>query len=908
MRVLSKVKRLAKSQKGFTIAEVFIASLLMVMASMGLLSLINSSVQLSGISKEQKDAQQFARTVSERVKALPFYKPYDDSDADIDDYFWGTAEQHHGDITRNEWEGTYANPYINCTLITDPRFGCQVKMAYVEDELDTANMKSDWIPKAGSSQQTKDKPMDANNKPLNVIKYEVKVTWKVQTEHAGSTSYSYTTLVTSTQVQANLGVTAMINTDPNQPKWGTIWAGEEPVGGVQKSNCLSAPHTANALQVKITGYGFKPTGNEAFLMKPGLGDLPVNNLTYVDSGTLTGTVNLDSGSSTAPPWKPRRDPGRWTVRVKEGVAYAYAYDAFTVEFPRPVITGVSTVPATSPPSGKDTESSKVITATGTNVLNLGAGTAPYTATCGATIRLVKDDNPDMVIYSRDDTAIIYAPLALGGYGATYSVTATFDLRDQIAGNYFVEIINCKDNRVEISDGNTISANNATYKFSISVGVPTPQKVYVQKEYPDAPSSHYVAPYVVASGTPPEKRSFAYRNREYKYVLKVEGTDLGSVDTVRMGINGVAANGTSTDFVATGTDVWTSPDSTYLFCTMDFKTVPEPLAVNDSTSYNLWVYLENSTSGSKGSLTNAFMVRKVRPILYKDAEKVNVPGEPAGLYHNYAPVSVKLTGECLENSAYHIYYNSGTYSTMANQRYEVDDPDPTHDDGTMVKGSPTSNGTEWTTQLNLIHCFTGANNIWVVSNDATPVTDNGFTSNQPLTYSSNIVVGSVGATLNPQASGAVTITNRFQDWWMTGPWYNRYWTFAWRGPTSNTEGGSVANAQRSNTQGGDWWWQTIEEGGYAAFTLRGQGFKDQSVGTTNVVLSYWNGSGWTAITGANGNYSVPDPTLLTVYNDRISKSFTISTAEWLMPNIDALGRITLGSNNHNDRFHITQLAW
>jgi hypothetical protein len=874
MLSLGNIRKQTKVQKGFTIAEVFIAAMLMVLASMGLLSLFNSSIQLSGISKEQKDLEQFARTVSERIRALPFYVPYAGANADIDDYFWGTAEQHGGDITHNSWESPDTepyNPYVDCTLVTDPRFDCKVKIAYVEDNLTTRNMKSDWIPKAGESQQTKDKPLGTDNKPFNVIKYEVKVTWKVDVSHVSKGSYVYTSLVTSTQVQANLGVTAVTNIDSNSSKWGT---------GGQNSN--TAPHTANALQIRISGYGFKPTGNIATFMKVGVGDMPVNNLTYVDSGTLTGTVDLNTGGSAAAPWQPRRDPGRWTMRVAEGVAYAYGYDVFTVEFPRPVITN------STPTSGKDSESAKSITATGTNVLNLGAGSSPYTAYCGATIRLVKDDNPDMIIYASDDQPITYG--ASGGYGVSNTVTAVFDLRNQTIGSYFVEIINCKDNRVEISEGNTISADNALYKFTVSAANPTPLKVYVTGS---SGGEVYVAP--------GEKRPFAYRNRNYAYNLKVEGTDLGAIDTVRIGINGDPATGTSTDFVATATDVVASGDGTYLTCRADFKNVADSLAVTDTT-YSWWVYVENSFSGSKGNLTNCFMVRKVRPIIYMDAQGTNI-------YHNTAPVNVTLYGECFEGAAYNIKYMPGPYAwnspSNAANAYVVG-----VNDGGMVKGTPTSNGTVWQTQLNLIHVANGANRIWVESNDATPASDSSmastFTSSEPRTYAFNVTVAMpAGATLNSQSTGAVTITNRFQDWWGTG---KPGWVSAWRGPTANTENASaVANAQRSNTEDYFYWniiipvWTSHDEYGGAAFTLRGQGFADQIAGSTNVKVSY----GSTTINQAG--YSVTNPaTRAAADTDRINKYVTVSTAEWQMPNTEAWGTITLGTTAHTNRFYIKQV--
>lgn len=854
MRTFGRMKRVLGGQGGFTVAEVFIGAMLMVMASMGLLSLFNSSVQLAGISRDTKDAQQFARRVSERIRALPFYLPYGNTPSDVDDFYWGTVAQHGGDITTNNWS---TNPYVNCDLITDPRFTCQVKMAYVLDNLETKSMKADWVPRAAADQQGKDKPASVDNEVYNVIKYEVKVGWKVKSYSTTDTSYSYVSLMTSTQFQANLGVTAAINIDTDPAKMGS-----------EGQNSDTAPHTANNLAIQITGYGFK-AGCSAKLMKTGVADIDVTNLVLVDNNTLTGRVNLDTGGAAAAPWTPRRDPGRWTARVTIGSAFAYGYDAFQIEFPRPTVTAVN------PTSGRDSNQLCSVTATGNNVLNLGAGSSPYTAYCGATIRLVREDDPEIVITPRDDRAITYG--ATGGYGVQNTVTAVFDLRNRSAGDYFVEIVNCANNRVVEAVGNTTSAHNET-KFTVVASAPAPSDIYVT-------GSSGSEVYVPAG----EKRHFAYRGRSYTYRVRIEGVDMAAVGTVKVGVGGNPVQGTG-DYVVTASDVVADPGNTFVDATIDLSAVPDQYAYDDGT-YAWWVYCENVGTGVKGNLQNAFQVRKPRPILYRAPEYMNGPG---GFYHNYAGIGTRLTGECFDSSSYNIKYRSGAYG-YGNQTYTVGDSD-----GGMVKGTPTNSGTRWETQLNLVRIRAGSRNIYVETDGG--VTDNGFTTvKDPGPYSFHIPVTGAQATLNTKASGAITVTNRFHDYWLD--WFTT--KSAWRGPVSNTENASAnALAQRSDT---GWYSDQL---GYATFTLRGQGFKEANAGASwiSVDVKDWSlleGSHWDGV--ASGNYNVPDAAdAAAALQDRANKYVTIVTSEWVMPSKDEWLRIELdvnGDSRYENRVYL-----
>ncbi len=847
--------RKARDQKGFTVIEVFIAVVLMTFVTVGVIELFNSSTQLSAIARDTRAAQDYARTVSERIRAIPFYIPYSGTDSDIDDYFWGTAEQHGGDITSNNWS---TNPLVDCNLVQSGKFTAKVKLAYLYDDLTVAPMNSAWVPEA-ATQDRSDEPRDPTGKKLKVLKYEVKVSWTIRVQDKSiPKSYSYVSLVTSTQYQANLGVNTMLNIDTDPTKWGT---------GGQNSN--TAPHTKNNIKVEINGYGFK-SGSTAYLVRSGSTDIALSSVTVESDYKITGYIALDSGD-VGNPWSPRRTPGSWTAKVQVGMAYAYGYNAFEVQFPRPDINYLD------PTRGAMSKNEMSITAGGINTLNLGG-----TPACGATIRLVKVDDPSAYIDPRPDRTITYSNPAPSGYDTDNRVTAVFDLTGRDTGFYYVQIINCKNNAgPPEAPGNAASLNKDAFKFEVYSSVPVPRNMYV----------------IGSSGGEIEEatalvqmRHFAYRSRPYTYKVKVEGNDLAAVTVLKIGINGDPAAGTSPDKVITP-NIYEKGDS-YIKATVDFSDVDSVLARNDDV-YSWWVYCAYD-SGQSGYVEHIFQVRNPRAILYKDP--VRVAG-PADFYHNYHSITAELQGECLGNSPdgseYYIKYRSGDCGFVNDVIYTVG-----VDDGGMSKGVPTLNYTRWQTQLNLIHCRNGARNIWVEKADGStdcnkPATalDRAFTSNI------NVVFGP--PLLNPTTADPLTTgvmaTNRFEDWWGTG---SPGWTSLMRGPENAAE-----LAQRTNTEDYFYWnfiiptWVSHEEPGYAAFTLRGQGFRDAAAGT-NTINFYYSTSNLIN----SSTYSVYNPALA----DRANKYVSVKTAEWKMPNTEAQGQIKFDAGSLLNRFYIKQV--
>lgn len=873
MSLLKKVARTGRDQRGFTLVEVVLATFIMAFTSVGLIGMFNSTAQLSNLSMEHKDAERYARTISESILAIPFYRPYDGThNVDVDDYFWGTAADRGGSITNNSWSTAPYISYSPPSNIADSRYTVSVKMAYVLSNLSTENMISNWVPK-DTTEAGLDKPTGSDAEVFHLIQYQVKVAWNATLAGGTSTSYeTYTALMSDTQYEANLGVATMINVDKSS-RWGS--------GG---ANSATAPHTASGLGVQITGYGFV-TGQaiSASLVMQGVADIPINGLTRVDDKTLSGTVDLNTGNGTAPPWQPKRDPGQYTVKVTVGFAYAYAFKAFTVEFPVPSNLTVT------PTSSDDSYAALAIKATGTNVLNLGYGTSPYnTAYAGATIRLIqyKDANNNVIASPSTINAIIndsshlitYGNTPPGGYGVSNWVQAYFNLQGQAPGQYYVEVCNCQNNQVALKPGDVASSTTSAPIFTLTHATPIISNAYVTGS---TNATGVVTNEVyVASG---ETRRFAYKSRAYHYSLRVDGQCLGGMDTVKLGVGGdPSTGGTNANFVVVSdtygstSSVQVSGDHTFLTVNFNFASVPDTYTTSDN-SLPFWIYAYSSATPSYSAYkTGVFQIRKPKPILYRDAVYASGPGD---FYHNCAPVTATLYGECLDSSAYNIKYMSGNYSGMGNQTWQVGSSD-----GGMVKGSPTNNGTTWQTSLNLIHCLTGANNIWVETNDATPQSDKTVArtaTSGPSTYTFNVnVVAGPGALLS-QSSGAVTITNWFDHWY-----YSQGFTEQVLGPTPNTEGTTLAKAEpgyNTNIKHGS---TTKTESTYSYFTLKCQGLRDASVVNTTTTSGHTYGATTVSIYSGtshtspiySGTYSVPDPaSAAAAQTDRTNLFFTITTS-------------------------------
>ncbi len=289
----------ARNQGGFSIAEVMVAGALLTLVSLPMMQMFGTSYRVANLTEDLNKVQVCVRHFTEETRATPYYEPYvaAEGDRDMDDFYWGD-----GRGVANTWgaapeilvKGYDVNPY--------PQFRVTAKMVYLNDDISEATMRNTWGPKTPN----RDDPVDSTNKPVNMIKFQVKAYWKVDGAETSTSNHSLVSIMTRSQVQANLGVSECL---VEAAKQGTM--------------TNSAPHIYNTVNITITGFGFK-SGCTASLLMPANNDIAVKGLTFVDSTTLTGYVDLAADGTSGKPWSPRAETGGWVVKVQVGSAFAVA--------------------------------------------------------------------------------------------------------------------------------------------------------------------------------------------------------------------------------------------------------------------------------------------------------------------------------------------------------------------------------------------------------------------------------------------------------------------------------------------------------------------------------------------------------------------------------------------------------
>ncbi len=856
---------------GFSLAEVMVAFLILGVSVLPMVGMFDSSFKVTRMAYEKNASQQCGNYFLESVRNIPFYDAhnYDEIGTgvkkDVDDYYWGERARVGGSLD-NSWKEEHAVVMKDFGAEPYPDLQVKVNMGYVDHaRLGTgtplteamATMHRDWVPyPISTSQVGKDKPVDQNGIEINVMVYEVTV------YESGSSApvYRVSSVYSSPKVSANLYVNKVVNVSVDATKRGQHINDSGTPEDPSDDYCDSAPHTKSQIDVRIYGEGFSDNrtgGNwdmRATLVRLDDADVQVSitdiRVNPLGLDEIDGRISLDSGG-VASPWSPRKKPGSWDIIISELSVASAKQGVFVVEYPPPRVTDFLDKDGAGDKVGSAASKSEVIRVWGDLMVKPSAVT-------GAVLQLLRDsdangvpddDNgdgvPDENINGTNTEIVV--PGGSDGYATGLQVRASFDFTGHTATTYLLRVVNCVSASApgvgEGFLGNTYHIASGHYR--INLFPPQPSEIYVEGSEPH--------------------RHFIYDERSYGYNLRVKGENLVEGMTARIG-RGPVPNG-SVAVAAKQVNLIDSENAIAVFDPIDI-----PNGHRDFTDW--WVYVE-APGGLSGYLENAFSIRTPRPIIYQLAYR-NGPG---GFYHNYHSIGARIEGECFEDSGYRILYESGNPGGGAPvTTYEVGVAD-----GGMAKSLAGTQVFEF--QLNLIHVAAGNRRLWVES--PTGVTDDGYTDHiTGYSYSARVPVVAAAAQLDSQASGAVTITNRWQDWWFYWGWKN-----VWKGPESNTENASTrAMAQRTNRA---WFFlDNREEPGYATFTLRGQGFKDPNVGTTKVDL-YQD--------GRSGDFSA-------VYNanDRANKFVTLVTVEWKMPESSGDRGIRLdNTNTYAGRYRLDQ---
>jgi hypothetical protein len=606
------------------------------------MGMFQGSVSVMGTTRNINTAQACVRAVTEQLRSRPFYAPYQGVIRDMDDQFWPSERG-----LENDWNNVGEVDYKAYDVQPYPQFRITVKMIYLEDDTSAAVMRAGWGPRTPNF----DKPVDSSNRELHMIKFQVKAYWKVGGSEVPSSNYSIITIRTDSEVQANLGVSYCEVTDI----------------GKRGTADNAAQHIYNTVNLRITGFGFKP-GCTASLLMPANADIQVKGLTYVSDTELTGYVNLASEGTAGKPWSPRAEPGGWAVKVLVGSAFAVLNEGLIAEFPPPVLASVN------PTSAANTENNKELTVTGNPIISLPA--AGGYNNCSAVMRLVwcngdGSEDRQKILYDIPGTAVVTGD----SYGAgADQIRDRFNLTLTSSGQpistwgsfpqtYYVEVWNVKDYNLVGQKGDVAGTSRSVpFTFQIVDLPPQPSQVY-------------------QTGTP--ARNWGFNNRTYNLTIKGDYFDTAGV-TVYIG-RGAAPPGAP---AVQGTNVVVADTQTIR---ADFN-----MAGLAGSEGWCWVYVRNNASGAFGTANNVYEVRRpprTTAVTNTDAK---------GYKYNYYDIAVRLDGQDFY-SDYQVYYQSTGGGTV----YQVGVGDG--------EGAPTFvSSAQMNGYLNLIGVPVGNYNIWVGS--------------------------------------------------------------------------------------------------------------------------------------------------------------------------------------------------
>jgi len=349
------------SQQGFTLTEILVAGIILVMALIPIVNMFDTSFR--GIFKYEKihRSTNCAREVLESIKAMPFYEPYDSGRGrtDIDDHFWGERNP----ITENpaspqrgvpDWDRIPEVTYYDYGRLRGyEEFRVTVQLSYLDDDTGVARMWSEWRP----MEPGKDRPRNSANDLIHLLLVRVNVYWRAEGE---TRSYSLEEIITSSTSIYNVGVS------------GIEVLGPDSVKNPELTNA-AAHYPDVEISVAITGYGFQPDVR-AFLARDKHNDISIYNLRFVDSTRLEGRLRLYNtgtpGVAGEPDFYPRAAVGFWSVGIlQQEVVRAYLYNGFIVQYPRPTVSDFGNNDAGLSKTGRNDQSAAELRILGSNFID-----------------------------------------------------------------------------------------------------------------------------------------------------------------------------------------------------------------------------------------------------------------------------------------------------------------------------------------------------------------------------------------------------------------------------------------------------------------------------------------------------------------------------------------------------------
>lgn len=428
------LRRRLDEQKGFSLAELLVAGLILVVALIPIIRMFDTSFKgMRSFEKMQKSTA-CAQTALERIRSIPFYEPHKDTDLDenfdIDDHFWGNRSPLYSNPEAPgggpNWDAVPEVTFYDYGAFQGyESYKVTVQLSYLEEDTGVAEMKTTWGPKVVGN----DRPVNTENRALHLLLVRVNVYWQTAT---GEDSYYLESIITDTEAIYNLGVFRITVTgpasimDPAKPNAAAHW---------------SDPETN--VYVRIEGWGFDAVNDddgmvEAWIVRDRYEDIEIH-LTSWSETVLEGWMTLYTGHNEPNnDWAPRAAVGYWSVKIhQKDVLSAYLYNGFIVQYPKPVIDDF----------GNDPDYSK----TGNNtwdaaVLKVRGGPFCFLKEPPA-VRLVLLDEEGEVQYQLFGTGVsVTAPVGTYGYATSpqCEITVTFDFTSAPAGEYHLQVVNTQD--------------------------------------------------------------------------------------------------------------------------------------------------------------------------------------------------------------------------------------------------------------------------------------------------------------------------------------------------------------------------------------------------------------------------------------------------------------------------------
>lgn len=629
--------RMLKGEDGFSLAELLVAGLIIAVALVPMIRMFDTTFRgIFSYERIHKSAN-CARAAVERVRSLPFYVPYNESqgDRDIDDFFWGDRDP----IGSNpktvlpeggnspDWERIPEVVYYDYGEFTGyEKYRVTVQLSYLNTDTGVAEMFSEWGPKKVGN----DRPRNSDNEMIHLLLVHVNAYWQAD---GSERKYSLEQVVTDTDTVYNVGVSRIAVTGPSE------------VMDPERENA-AAHYPDKTISVDIYGYGLKAgeglnkaKGLRAYLVRAKYNDIPISLRTptprsvkvgevfYEETikegsiavlmvegeiiyerveGTLTLYNTGTSGVSGEPNFYPRAAVGYWSVKVaQEEIINSYLFNGFIVEYPRPTVTQFGNNDASMSLTGRNDESAKQLKIIGKNF-----------------ITKVKNPTPVLVLYGANNTVLdqvtgtVNSITGTTNYGyseAIQTMLATFDLTKASPGRYRLVVYNTDPGRI----GHVSS-------------VPSTQE-YIVEAVPPRVTDVYVA------GTEPKLR-LAYKNIDFgKIRLAITGSYFNVLDPyVEVYISDSTTGDPKAGNWARGTLVNVGKD----LIIADFDVTQLPAKDN---AYNAFVL--NLNTGLWGWITTGTPRLSVRT--YNGNITSFQVTSPTGFWENYYDIPCRVTGSGLD---------------------------------------------------------------------------------------------------------------------------------------------------------------------------------------------------------------------------------------------------------------------